>query len=969
MLKMSEKWVRRVAVGALAAGIAFAGAGAACTDSTEESGQDVGLDSAPTAQPVASLAFTRTVVDTFPAGGTMLAAYDDKDIGVFDLSDPTAPRAATEILTNAKVVGVEYDEERQIAYALDAAGIVWVLSVRSASGTAVITSLPAPTIGGNAIGITRVGDRLFLLGGSTLQPVRIAFTEDDPTGLTLESPIELGKTPLRVAAGGDLLYLAFAGGNIGSWTVPLDGAPTANATFNAGGDVRALLAKGSKVVVLSKGVGLAVVDFASPAAPAQLHLASELKDVSAARLFGRTLLVGLDRGALSTLDLTDFTKPRALTTKKGALPAFVNIVEGNVVFGSGKQASVVGVPPVVTAVVPALHQNDFPLDGQIPITFSKAIDVATVSTDTVKMTCNGQTIAGTTSVSLDRLTLTFRGTAALPAGVSCVLDVSGVKDPLGLAVASTGSVGAQVKVTTSKTSPAPVVNAGSKYKHTADGVFTDWNDGAAQHEWFDVHGAKGMYTYFYADFDGANLWVLNDWFYNGEKISPDCYNQFFAWTGGGSERWEIRAYGDKRVEVRKNGVLVDTKASGVEGGASFSASPNVKTPHTIYELKIPAAPGGWGVQLHDPGPTFNCSQRMGDPTQMQGQLTGGGQNASTVDTSGRLVTPPAASAAEPANDAVNVDLRTRLTWANDVTPNQFVGYLVQVATDASFRQSVLSAFTYEKAFTPRKGVLIPGTRYFWRVVAWNWGGRVTSSTFAFTTLPRAGDGLLTVTKRGEGSVTSAPSGIDCGATCSAGFPRDTKVVLTALAAKGSTFDSWEGACQGGTPTDGGVDDAGAGTLPNVAAVVMNDNKACTAVFRTTVVADAGTDAPFDADDGSVTVDASDASVVDANDAAVADANEGGVVDSGSLVTITSLSPNPATAGSQFTLTVTGMNLLDPTGSGTFGYDGNSFGAINPTNMTGTTWTVTMPSLTAGTYNSWIDIPGKARSNYIKLNVN
>jgi hypothetical protein len=975
MSKSRGKWLQGMAVVALFAGAALGGAGAACTTTPSpitDPGQDVTLDSAPAAQTVGSLAFARTVVDTFPAGDTMLAVYDDKDIGVFDLADPTAPRLAAEILTNAKVVGIDYDEEKQIAYALDAAGIVWVLSVRSASGAAVLTSLPAPSVGSNATGITRVGDRLFLLGGSTLQPVRIAFTDDDPTALTLEASIELGKTPLHAAAGGDLLYLAFAGGNVGSWTVPLGGAPTANATFSAGGDVRALLAKGSKVVVLSKDVGLQVVDFAAPAAPAKLHLASEFKDVSTARLFGRTLLVGLERGFLSTVDVTDFTKPHALTTNKGSLPTFVNIVEGNVIFGSGNQGSVVGIPPVVSAVVPTLLQGNFPVDGQIPVTFSKPIDLTTVSPDTVKLTCNGVVIAGTTVVSLDRLTLTFRGTAALPTAASCVLDVSGVKDPLGLNVAS-GSIAPQVKLTTSKSTPAPVANAGSKYKHTADGVFTDWTDGAAQHEWFDVHGAKGMYTYFYADFDGANLWILNDWFYNGEKISPDCYNQFFAWTGGGAERWEIRAYGDKRVEVRKNGQLVDTKASGVEGGASFAASPNVSTPHTIYELKIPAAPGTWGVQLHDPGPTFNCSRRMGDPTQMQGQLTGGGQNASTVDTSGRLVTPSAPAPAEPANEALNVDLRTRLTWGSDAQPNQFVGYLVQIATDSAFRQSVLSTWTYEKSLTPRKGLFINGTRYFWRVTAFNWGGRVVGPTSAFTTIPRAGDVFLTVGRRGDGTVTSAPSGVDCGATCAAGFPRDANVTLTATAAKGSEFDSWEGQCQGGASSDGGAADGGA-LSANMATVVMNDNKTCTAVFRAVVIADAGNDAPVDAggrdaNDGSV-ADANDAAVAtDANEAGAPDANDGAVADAGPLVTITSISPNPIIGGIQIQITVNGTGLLDPTGMATFGFDGPSTGTASPTTMSDTVWTVFLPPMNIGTYNTWIDVPGKARSNLVKLNVN
>ena len=52
------------------------------------------------------------------------------------------------------------------------------------------------------------------------------------------------------------------------------------------------------------------------------------------------------------------------------------------------------------------------------------------------------------------------------------------------------------------------------------------------------------------------------------------------------------------------------------------------------------------------------------------------------------------------------------------------------------------------------------------------------------TLLRQGDG--------SGSVTSAPSGIDCGATCSAQFLSDSSVTLTATPAASSTFSGWTG---------------------------------------------------------------------------------------------------------------------------------------------------------------------------------
>jgi lysyl endopeptidase len=78
---------------------------------------------------------------------------------------------------------------------------------------------------------------------------------------------------------------------------------------------------------------------------------------------------------------------------------------------------------------------------------------------------------------------------------------------------------------------------------------------------------------------------------------------------------------------------------------------------------------------------------------------------------------------------------------------------------------------------------------------------------------------LAVTKAGAGTgtVTSAPAGIACGATCSAGFPVNSSVTLTAVANSGSAFSGWSGACLG--------------TAPCV--VTMGAAQAVTATFTTT----------------------------------------------------------------------------------------------------------------------------------------
>jgi len=63
------------------------------------------------------------------------------------------------------------------------------------------------------------------------------------------------------------------------------------------------------------------------------------------------------------------------------------------------------------------------------------------------------------------------------------------------------------------------------------------------------------------------------------------------------------------------------------------------------------------------------------------------------------------------------------------------------------------------------------------------------------------DPLVTVLVQvdGGGRVTSAPSGIDCGNTCMAGFAPDTQVTLTAIASSGWSFDGWVVDCVGNLP--------------------------------------------------------------------------------------------------------------------------------------------------------------------------
>ena len=80
---------------------------------------------------------------------------------------------------------------------------------------------------------------------------------------------------------------------------------------------------------------------------------------------------------------------------------------------------------------------------------------------------------------------------------------------------------------------------------------------------------------------------------------------------------------------------------------------------------------------------------------------------------------------------------------------------------------------------------------------------------------------LTLTKSGSGTgtITSSPSGISCGSTCSNSFTSGSSVTLTAAASAGSTFASWGGACSGSATT---------------CSVSLSQARSVTATFNTTV---------------------------------------------------------------------------------------------------------------------------------------
>jgi len=674
------------------------------------------------AQVAATLKLDAAIADVVELGELTIGLNETSGASILDFSDPANPVAIAPLATTGAAVAAALDAVNHIAYVLSASGDLRAWQV--ADPTHPVQAAKIKLGETAALSLGRVAERLFVLGKKGITPVSLSFSGPGAmNSFAEEAAVKVSGTVRDLQVGAGQLYVSKAGGTVEVYSADAAKAPKSVDSYELGQDIVGWVARGTQVFAAVKDVGLKVLDFAERGNTKVVYEAiDEVSDVQVFKRSGNMAVIGLARGLTLALDVSTLSAPRALVSQAGALPNWIAASHGNFVLGSGKSLSVLGVPPFVSASVPSSLLASFPRYGRIPLQLSKAVNPKTLVSKNVELSCGGSVIATTLAVNPDNARVTLLPTKTLPAGSDCSVRFNGVTDTLGLPVSSPGSLG----ITTSTVAPGAVMSPKSSYPHKADGAFTDWQPGTkgTNFEYGDVGAAQGMYSKFYADYDGSRLWILNDWSYNGDAIEPDCYNQFEVYTGDYSQSWDIRAYGDQHIEVRLNGQLLAADDPSVTGGYSHAASPNDANPHTVYEISVKTKPGAWSLQLSDPGPTFACNRLETDPTSYDG--------ASAMDTTSVDPTKAPTTPAKPSLGRADTSTLTpTLTWSTADAAGSFTIFLLELSHDQQFT-TFFKQWVYGQTFTIPAGLLMYDTAYSWRVTGYNLAGTTPSSTGTFT---------------------------------------------------------------------------------------------------------------------------------------------------------------------------------------------------------------------------------------------
>ena len=159
-------------------------------------------------------------------------------------------------------------------------------------------------------------------------------------------------------------------------------------------------------------------------------------------------------------------------------------------------------------------------------------------------------------------------------------------------------------------------------------------------------------------------------------------------------------------------------------------------------------------------------------------------------------------ATSPTYDAlINFISNNACWWSGCVNPTALTVNVTGGGTVSSNPAGVSCSSTCNGTFNVGQVTLTATPANGWAFAGWT---GACSGTGGCTVTMNAAQSVsatftqygLSVTATGNGTVTSSPSGISCGATCTAEYPGGSQVTLSATPAPGWTFGGWGGACSG-----------------------------------------------------------------------------------------------------------------------------------------------------------------------------
>jgi hypothetical protein len=287
---------------------------------------------------------------------------------------------------------------------------------------------------------------------------------------------------------------------------------------------------------------------------------------------------------------------------------------------------------------------------------------------------------------------------------------------------------------------------------------------------------------------------VNNTIYNNSSMSPPGWGLWITSSGGvtGVNSFNNIFWGNES-SVPLNGIASGQVSYSIVDQSGFSGTNNnvnsdpmfVNASGSDFGLQSASPARGAGTSAGAPSIDIACQPRGSPPSIGAYELNGPNICASPLTTT----TTTLGSSPNPSNFDDPVALTATVAPTGGAgTPTGNVNFFDGSTFIGTGTLNGSGAATFTTSALAVGGHQITAT----------YGGdaNYVGSTSAALTQTVGAAEVLTVSVTGAGTVTSSPSGINCGSTCNAGFTSGTVVTLTPTPAAGWAFTGWSGGCSG-----------------------------------------------------------------------------------------------------------------------------------------------------------------------------